>query len=60
RPRHDDGGRMTPASECFQVLTEEVCKKFDDYGKQNEGFHLIQHLGWTDFARFNVDLLSLQ
>ncbi len=51
---------MTPASECFQVLTEEVCKKFDDYGKQNEGFHLIQHLGWTDFARFNVDLLSLQ
>lgn len=46
-------------TECFNLLTKEVCKKFGDYEKRNEGFHLVYHLGWTGFNRFKDDLLSL-
>ena len=47
-------------TECFQLLTNEVCKKFGDFQKRNEGFHLVHHLGWTDFDEFRADLVSLE
>jgi hypothetical protein len=46
--------------ECFEKLAKEVCDKFGDFEKQNQGLHLLHHLGWTDFEKFSADLISLQ
>lgn len=56
----EDGKFMKKTDECFQLLTKEVCKKFADFEKRNHGFHLIHHLGWTEFDKFKADLLSLE
>jgi hypothetical protein len=56
----EDGEFSRKTTECFQLLTREVCKKFGDYEKRNQGFHLLHHLGWADFAQFKGDLLSLE
>lgn len=45
---------------CFEKLTEKVCKKFDAFKTRNQAFHLIYHLGWTDFDKFAADLRSLE
>lgn len=55
----EDKKFMKQTTECFQTLTAEVCKKFADFEKRNQGLHLLSHLGWTEFAKFRDDLLSL-
>jgi len=58
---HWEDGKFTKnTTTCFQLLTKEVCKNFSDFEKRNEGFHLLHHLGWTDFDKFKADLVSFE
>jgi|SRR5579883_1991184 len=58
---HWEEGEFRPKTKaCFEKLAKEVCKSFAEYEKRNHGFHLIYHLGWTDFEKFKADLLSLE
>lgn len=58
---HWEDGKFTPKTEqCFQLLAKEVCSKFAEFEKGNQGLHLIHHLGWTDFDKFKADMLSLE
>lgn len=56
----EDGKFKKKTDECFQLLAKEVCKKFADFEKRNQGFHLVYHLGWTDYDKFMADLMSLE
>lgn len=56
----EDEKFMKKTDECFQLLTKEVCNKFADFEKRNQGFHLVHHLGWTDYDKLKADLLSLE
>ena len=44
---------------CFDKLSKEINAKFGDYKKRNMAIDVIELLGWTDFAKFRTDLLSL-
>jgi hypothetical protein len=56
----EDHNFKPKTKECFEKLAKEVCNKFADFEKRNQGIHLLHHLGWTDFGRFSSDLLSLE
>jgi len=56
----EDGKFMKKTDECFKLLTKEVCNKSADFEKRNQGFHLVHHLGRTDYDKFKADLMSLE
>ncbi|QJW94704.1 hypothetical protein [Frigoriglobus tundricola] len=55
----EDGNPHPPVRQCFDKLKVDAAPAFADYTKRNMAVDVVELLGWTDFAKFSADLLSL-
>lgn len=55
----EEGKANAAVQQCFDKLAKEVASTFADYKKRNMAVDVVDLLGWTDFAKFKADVLSL-
>lgn len=56
----EDGVFKPPVVACFTALESDIDPKFGEYTKRNMSFDVMDLLGWTDFSKFESDMLSLK
>lgn len=55
----EEGKPHPPVAQCFDALAAEVAPKFADYRTRNLAIDVVELLGWTDFDKFQADMLLL-
>lgn len=55
----EEGKPHPPVQQCFEMLVKEADPKFADYKRRNMAIDVVELLGWTDFAKFSIDMHSL-
>jgi len=48
-----------PVKKCFERLTDEVDRKFDEYTKRNMAVDVLDLFSWKKFSDFKTDMLSI-
>jgi len=55
----EEGKPRDPVRQCFDKLAQEVAPHFAEYTNRSMAFDVVELLAWTDFDKFNADLLLL-
>jgi hypothetical protein len=55
----EDGSFNNRVDDCFATLETDMGNHYAHYEKRNMAFDLVRDLGWTDYASFEKDLLTL-